>query len=248
MKTQNPLIGRSRKSFGTATFYTLNGENIVRTKAETVSNPNTPAQEAQRVRFSAFTAAANSASEADLITLFESKQVGRNRRSMLQSQIAPAYSSRPSTDPTSTARFEPTFDIAKLNTIGSGAVGYIGDFVEANAEATGVVLTAANLQALIDNMVLTGDETNVLIVMISEDGCIIKIGANFSMSEVNEAISEGISLTVDEERVYVNHGNKVYCYAFGAKVETVAGFGSFIIKKQPQKTGRDKKHNTPVSN
>lgn len=245
MKTQNPLIGRSTKSIGQNTFYTLNGQNIVRTKPMVVANPNTPAQDAQRTRFKAFVAAANSMPEDDLNLLFATKQTGRNRRSMLQSQLAPAYGSQLNQDPTERNRYVPTFDVEKLGKIGSGSVGYIGDLVEVTASQAGVEFAAAKLQALKANVVLDGDETHLFVVMVSEDGCMAKIGGNFTINEVDDAIEAGIALTKDDQRDWVEHGDKVYCYAVGGKLQLI-GLGTFSIAKRTARVAATETHNVPV--
>jgi len=49
---QNPITGTTRKKFGTAVFSKQFGKNTMRTKPFGVKNPNTPAQAAQRLKFS----------------------------------------------------------------------------------------------------------------------------------------------------------------------------------------------------
>jgi hypothetical protein len=48
---QNPITGRSKNKFGTAIFSTQFGQNVMRTKPLEVKNPKTPAQLAQRAKF-----------------------------------------------------------------------------------------------------------------------------------------------------------------------------------------------------
>lgn len=48
---QNPLIGAAKKSAGSMTFTRIKGQNILKTKAMTVKNPNTVAQQNNRRRF-----------------------------------------------------------------------------------------------------------------------------------------------------------------------------------------------------
>lgn len=48
---QNPITGRTRKSFGTAVFSKQFGMNTMRTKPSGMKNPNTPAQSSQRSKF-----------------------------------------------------------------------------------------------------------------------------------------------------------------------------------------------------
>lgn len=245
MKTQNPLIGRSRKSYGDATFYTLNGQNIVRTKPMVVSNPNTPAQQAQRIRFKAFTAAANSMSEVDLNLLFATKTIGRNRRSMLQAQLAPAYGVQATTDPQAAEKYEPTFDITKISEIGSGSIGYQGDFIECTqGTPTMLAFEKAKLLQMVNNMVDYKETNTLLIVAISKDGCIIKVlDTNKTIAQVREmAVDDNVEIADTE---FSKHGNLVNCYALAGDRVYLQGFGSFIIKKGKQKTGRDM-HNVPV--
>ena len=45
---QNPLTGRSKNKFANAVFTTIKGQNIVKSKPLTVSNPRTDAQQLQR--------------------------------------------------------------------------------------------------------------------------------------------------------------------------------------------------------
>lgn len=245
MKTQNPLIGRSRKSYGDATFYTLNGENVVRTKPMVVANPNTPAQEAQRVRFKAFVNAANSLSEADLNLLFASKEVGRNRRSMLQAQLAPAYGAQATSTPGTKERFEPTFDIDKVGDIGSGAVGYIGGFVQATVSDNDVTLEATALATLKSNMQLKGDETQFILVAISEDGCVIDIATPKEMTQIDAAISEDTPVVFQGLNTMSEHGGVCNCYAIAGKLQLIS-LGTFAVAERPARKGHNPKHNVPV--
>lgn len=48
---QNPITGRSKNKFGTAVFSTQFGQNVMRTKPLEVKTPKTPAQQAQRAKF-----------------------------------------------------------------------------------------------------------------------------------------------------------------------------------------------------
>ena len=245
MKTQNPLIGRSRKSYGDATFYTLNGQNIVRTKPMVVSNPNTPAQEAQRMRFKAFTEAANSLSEENLNLLFATKEVGRNRRSMLQAQLAPAYGTQAATDPDAPSRFETTFQLSKIDQIGSGATGYIGGFITAQISSGQVTVSAANLAVLKANMQLKGDETHVLLVGIAEDGCLIKVATAITMSQLDAAIEGQTSINFEGLSEMEAHGNVCNCYAIGGKLQLI-GLGTMVVAERPAKRSAKTNHNVPV--
>ena len=51
--TQNPEIGRSRKSKGNTTFTSWKGKNVMKNKPLEVNQPNTEAQVAQKSRFAA---------------------------------------------------------------------------------------------------------------------------------------------------------------------------------------------------
>lgn len=245
MKTQNPLIGRSRKSYGDATFYTLNGENIVRTKPMVVSNPNTPAQEAQRTRFKAFTSAANSLSEADLNLLFATKTTGRNRRSMLQAQLAPAFGSQPSTDPAAEERYEATFDRLAIDKIGSGAVGYIGDFVQAPITEGSIQIPANDLSEIKANMQLAGDETHFILVAIANDGCIIKVAEPVTIAQIDAAIEAQTSFNFQGFGAMAEHGEDCWCYAIGGKLQLI-GLGTMSVAERPAKKSAPKTHNVPV--
>lgn len=245
MKTQNPLIGRSTKSIGENTFYTLNGENIVRTKPMMVSNPNTPAQQAQRIRFGAFTRAANSVSEKDLNMLFKNTEKGRNRRSMLQAQLAPAFGSQPSTDPTSAERYEATFDVSKLDKIGSGTTGYIGDFAEAEVNASKIEITSTQYSEMREKMVDASPADQLLIVAISKDGCVIKVldtGKTIEEADAQVDVDNPLEVTTSE---FADHGERAHCYAIGGKLQLI-GLGTFSVAERPARKGSNPKHAIPV--
>lgn len=245
MKTQNPLIGKSRKSYGDATFYTLNGENIVRTKPMVVANPNTPAQQAQRTRFKGFTGAANSLSEANLNLIFKTTEKGRNRRSILQAQLAPAYGSQPSTDPTSAERYEVTFDVSKIDKIGSGPVGYVGELVRGEMNEENVRIANADLVQMKANMQLSGDETHVFLCGISEDGCILGVSNPVTMEQLDTAIEDTQALNWQGLGEMTQHGDICWCYAFGGKLQLI-GLGTFSVAERPARKGHNPKHNVPV--
>ena len=175
MKTQNAIFGRSRKSFGSATAYTMNGQNVVRTKPIAVANPRTPAQQAQRARFVGFSSAANSLSVDKLELLFATKETGLNRRTMLQKQLAVAYSAEKQEDGTYLAKF----DAADLTTIGSGAEGYVGDLKELEIDGSGFVLTNAQLDDIENNISNFLGTDMLAVVAISEDGCLLAVSDTY---------------------------------------------------------------------
>ena len=53
---QNPITGRSKKSFGTAVFTKMFGKNVIRTKPLEVKNPRTEGQVKQRNKFATIVA------------------------------------------------------------------------------------------------------------------------------------------------------------------------------------------------
>lgn len=240
MKTQNAIFGRSRKSFGSATAYTLNGQNIVRTKPVTVANPRTDSQQMQRVRFTAFTAAANSIPEAELNELIAVKRPGQNRRSTLQQQLAPAYGAQPSTDPTSKQKFEPTFDVSKLGDIGTGEVGYVGELVDVTATASGVQLQQSDVTTLINNTIVDDISENVCFVIVSQDGCVIRcIKTEYTFETISGAAEVNINIVGLD-----SHGEKCYVYAYGEKIQLI-GLGTFSVAKRSARKASDT-HNIPI--
>lgn len=60
--TQNPIIGQARKKFANGVFYTLGGQNILRSKALTVNNPRTDNQMKQRSKMAIVVSLAKSLS------------------------------------------------------------------------------------------------------------------------------------------------------------------------------------------
>lgn len=241
--TQNPLIGRTKKSFSQNTFYTMNGQNIVRSKAIAVSNPRTPAQVKQRVRFAAFTEAANSLPENELNALIPTKQLARNRRSTLQSQLAPAYGAMQNPQSGALNDFIPTFDITKVGDLGTSEVGYIGELVECIQGTAGVLsFDPTQLSAMIGNLVNTVDTDNMAMVVIAEDGCVLQVlDTNLTLAGI-KAIQDDNTLELPTSR-FNNHGTKVYAYLTkkGDKLQLI-GLGTFTVAKRTTST----KHNTPV--
>lgn len=233
MKTQNPLIGRSTKSKGADTFYTLNGQNIVRNKPLSVSNPRTPAQVSQRVRFTAFTEAANSLPENELNALIPSKQFARNRRSTLQSQLAPAYGAIQNPQSGAIDDFIPTFDITKVGDLGTGEVGYVGELENLDYNANlGVQFTSSSLGRMIERVVDTADADNMAAVLIAKDGCVLQVvDLEKTLADIRTAAAdEGFNLPAQR---FDTHGNEVYAYIakIGDKLQLI-GLGTFSVAKR----------------
>ena len=111
MKTQNPIIGRSRGSAGGMTFCKVYDKNVARAKAFEVSNPNTPAQQTQRDFFKQVADIVRTVSDEQLRSLFGSKPKAMSRRNALSKQVSAANS----IDGSSKA-----VDFSKLLAIGSG--------------------------------------------------------------------------------------------------------------------------------
>lgn len=238
MKTQNPLIGRSTKSKGADTFYTLNGQNIVRNKPMAVANPRTPAQVSQRVRFTAFTEAANSLPENELNALIPVKQLARNRRSTLQSQLASAYGAIQNPQSGALNDFVPTFNIDKVEDLGTGEVGYIGDMVECVQGTPGTLsFDATQLTAMVANVVNTEDADRMAMIVIAEDGCVLQVlDTNLTLAGI-KAIQDDNTLELSSTR-FDGHGTSVHACLVGVTKTEGASFGSFIIIRRRQKTGR----------
>lgn len=243
MKTQNPLIGRSTKSKGADTFYTLNGQNIVRNKPMSVSNPRTPAQVSQRVRFTAFTEAANSLPENELNALIPTKQYARNRRSTLQSQLASAYGAIQNPQSGAIDDFIPTFDITKVGDLGTGEVGYIGAPVECAQGTAGMLsFDPEQLTTMVGRIVNTEDIDEMAMVVIAEDGCVLQVlDTNLTLAGI-KAIQDDNTLELPSTR-FNGHGTKVYAYLVkkGDKLQLI-GLGTFSVAKRTAST----RHNTPV--
>lgn len=246
MKTQNPLIGRSKKSFGEATFYTLNGQNIVRTKAISVANPKSEKQQAQRARFIGITKLANSVNENDLSMLFPVKAPRQNRRSTLQQQLAVAFDAEVDTTAPTYGNYVATFNADKLDTIGTGEVGFIGDLATVSIESDQFVMTESVVSSLRSGMQGVNNTDEVLLVVISEDGCILKVvdtGLTFENFVVEGDEQE---ITIADATQFKEHGNSAFCYAIGGKLQLI-GLGTFSVAERPARKGHDPRHSKGVT-
>lgn len=241
--TQNPIIGRTKKSFSENTFYTLNGQNILRSKAVTVSNPRTPAQQMQRARFEGFTALANTLPDNELNLIIPTKEPRQNRRSTLQHQLSVAFKSTINPNSTDAKAYIATFDINLLEKIGTGGIGYIGDYVELPIVEESVTLTAEACEDLVKRLVAESVNDNVVLVAISEDGCQMQV-IDPSMTVQNLTDAAGQPIKCDRLQ---GHGTNVFMYALPCTKMTDEAYGSFIIIKRGQKTGREKHTSEPVS-
>lgn len=246
MKTQNPLIGRSKKSFGEATFYTMNGQNIVRTKPVAVANPNTPAQEMQRVRFTGFTGCANSLPQNDLDFLFPVKNPRQNKRSTLQQQLSPAYGATVNTDPAAASRFVFTFNADLLDSIGTGEVGFIGDLAQATIDADNISFTGAETQKLVDGLVSPTGTDEILLVIFSEDGCIMRLKDTTQDFATLEDLAAGDGLTIDGGLGFRDHGTKIFAYAIAAQMQTT-GLGTFAVAERKARKGHNPLHGRGIT-
>lgn len=240
MKTQNPLIGRSTKSKGADVFYTLNGQNIVRNKPMAVANPRTPKQMEQRVRFTAFTEAANSLPENELNALIPTKQFARNRRSTLQSQLAPAYGAEPNPQTGALNDMVPTFDITKVGDLGTGEVGYVGELVECTKGTAGVLsFDPTQLGTMVERVVNTEDTDNMAMIVIAEDGCVLQvIDTNLTLAGI-KAIQDDNTLELSTAR-FDGHGTSVYACLVkqGDKLQLI-GLGTFSVAKRKARKGHN---------
>ena len=240
MKTQNPLIGRSTKSKGADVFYTLNGQNVVRNKPMVVANPRTPAQMEQRVRFTAFTEAANSLPDNELNALIPVKQFARNRRSTLQSQLAPAYGAMPNPQTGALNDLVPTFDIDKVEDLGTGEVGYIGDLVQSSlVESNNVRFDTQGISNMVERVVNTEDADEMAIIVIAEDGCALGVfDTNLTFGEIKE-ITDPDVLLVESGR-FSGHGTKAYgCLVKKGDKLQLIGLGTFSVAKRKARKGHN---------
>lgn len=88
--TQNPIIGRTRKSAGGMVFSTVHGKNIMRAKPASYRTPDT---ESHRKRVGKFKAGNELASKVKNYArgFFETQPVGRSAYSAMSSQIQAAF-------------------------------------------------------------------------------------------------------------------------------------------------------------
>lgn len=91
MKTQNPWMGRAKKSAGGMTATKFGQDNILRSKPLEVTNPNTEAQQTQRNFFKLLIAFVSLFIPDFLKSLFPNRPPKRTRRAELAAQLAPLY-------------------------------------------------------------------------------------------------------------------------------------------------------------
>lgn len=87
-KVQNPVIGRASGQAGGMVFSKLYGQNIMRARPHSVSNPNTIAQQAQRSFIKELGEWSSQLGTDALMTLFPIKPTERSRFSEFQKQVA----------------------------------------------------------------------------------------------------------------------------------------------------------------
>lgn len=239
---QNPLIGRTKKSFSENTFYTLNGQNIVRSKAVSVSNPKSPAQRAQRARFEGFTRCANSLSDEELNIIFAQKMPRQNRRSTLQQQLSVAFGAEYDPEAPAQKDYVATFNADLLDQIGTGEIGFEGDLVKVQMTDGILSFTSENCQELAAGIRAESNEDNVYIVAISEDGCAMEVASmGVTVSELSEIEENSIRI-----RRFAGHGDNAYCYVFGDKLQLI-GLGTFSVAKRPARKGHNPYHSKGVT-
>lgn len=112
MKTQNPIIGRSKGSAGGMTFCKVYDKNVARAKAFEVSNPKTQAQQTERGFFAQLMGAVATVSEDQLRSIFPQKPKTKSRRNMLTTQLSSAFSVDGTTK---------SLDYSKIEQFGNGA-------------------------------------------------------------------------------------------------------------------------------
>ncbi len=216
MKTQNPIIGRSRGSAGGMTFCKVYDKNVARAKAFEVSNPNTPAQQTQRDFFKQVADIVRTVSDEQLRSLFGSKPKAMSRRNALSKQVSAANSIDGSSK---------VVDFSKLLAIGSGpkvTTPFMtlddGELDFGEAITLGMFGSGATVN------------TNVVVVAFDEQTNAIKI--------------ENLQTTIDDlllaERLQVASLSGCSGYAYftcstdGDDISTLP-FGSFTIKTRLEK-------------
>lgn len=224
MKGQFPWIGRSRGSAGGMTTSKINDKNVMRAKAFEVTNPKTAAQVMQRDFFKQVQEVCASVTEDQLRSLFGVKPKTMTRRNALSKQIAAAYTI---TDGVKSV------DFSKLLTIGNG------EKVDVNIYHTSYSEGGDIFRYEYDKLnVPNQDETNLIFVIFNATRKQIFI--------INTDVTADDDVTMDS--IQIPFGTTDDCYVYptcavsGGDVSS-KGFGSFIIKTRPEKTGRNNSNN-----
>ena len=175
---QNPIIGRTRKSFSTATFTKVYRQNVMRSKPSQVANPKTIGQTSQRVAFAKVNEALKS-----LLPLI---QIGFKN---FQSKIAPySYASKRSLNEAvsgvsgsrvvnftklkiADGRLTPLTLVSKSYTPGTGTLNIVfnsnvnNDFDDSNDNIAIGVYTPENGYTFIDSSLATRQDANLSVIL-----------------------------------------------------------------------------------
>ena len=228
MKTQNPIIGRSRGSAGGMTFCKNYDKNVARAKAFEVSNPNTPAQQTQRNFFKEASQISATVSDDELRTLFPQKPKAMSRRNSLTQQIAAANS---------TVEGVKSVDFSKIERIGNGKQVPVAMY-----ETTSVANANYTLEETDATLGVAADSTaNFIVVIFNATTKSVTIAnTNLTLASQNfNPTSYGVAVGdhIFYYPVTATDGGNVY----------LRGFGSFIIKTRAEKTGRKISKNVPIN-
>lgn len=228
MKTQNPWMGRARKSAGGMTATKMYGSNILRSKPLEVTNPRTEAQQTQRAFFAQLTAITNDLTPDQLRTLFPKQPAKRSRRSELSKQLA---------EHSATANGIKQVDLSETITIGNGSIGaFDASHINVDMDNRRFVIdwdhASANLPTDIDPLV-----ANVVLIVFDDKKKAIRLLNTDVNVKHNEAqIDENlIGRMVDEGPSGLS---AIISFAENGDDVHLRGFGSFTIRRRAEKTGR----------
>ena len=224
MKTQNPWMGRAKGSAGGMTASKVYNKNVLKAKAFEVNNPNTAAQQMQRMFFAEATKISNSFSEELLRTLFGQMPKGHSRRSELAAQLMI----------TSTiSQGQKHVNFAGIKQIGNGVKMNVAiTHIEEAATASAVTWNKSDLN------IPPGKTPNVLFVVMNKTKGTISVVNSSTLASVETANAITVCGLTAGEEAYIYPTIEIN----GENVATKA-FGSFIIKTRAEKTSK----NTAIS-
>lgn len=188
MKTQNPWMGRAKKSAGGMTATKFGQDNILRSKPLEVTNPKTEAQMTQRNFFALLIAFVSLFSPDFLKSLFPNRPPKRTRRAELAAQLAPLYV---------VVAGVKTLDLSSIAKLGNGKKGaFIASDVVYDSTSGNLEI---NWNDAYDKSILgnTAYNPNLFAIIFADDGSFLRTydtGATPFDNETTVAISD-VNLT-----------------------------------------------------
>ena len=224
-KIKQGILGGFNGTVGTVVGGSWKGIAYMRGKAQSIKNPKTSAQMAQRAFFTEIMSLANQLTNDQIKTFFPNSVKGLSRRNQLARQLAEACTV------TDGAK---AFDASLLNTLGNASRTYnFGEITTAKGMGFNQSTHQSVVQSLLvnfsNNQGAVLDNYGALIVFNLTKGTIHCFNTTMKMNE---------SVTIPYLDTWARNDEfKVIPFIYDSQLP-VTGFGSFIIKTRPPKKGR----------